>query len=117
MNRNITLSTYENNVLLFKNITTALFEDNFLTYHTDNDTIKINLQTFSFTKENNDTFLKITKNKCYLNVKELNKTLEIPIEYLDFIYNNDEIIIEYKLISQENNLKIVIEIGSEINEL
>ena len=117
MNYNISINTYENNTLLFKNTTSALLEDNFITYNTDNDTIKINLNTFSFTKENNETILKLTKNKCYLHLKNLKQTLEIPLNYLNFSYNNNEIMIEYKLISQENSLKIIINIGSEINEL
>ncbi len=117
MNKNITVSTYENNLLLFKNTTTALLEDNFLTYHTDNDTINFNLNIFSFTKDNNEATLKLTKNNCYLKLKETNQVINIPIDYLDFSYNNKEIILEYKLASQEHNIKIVIEIGSEINEL
>lgn len=118
MNRNIYISTYEGNTLLFKSQTTCLLEDDFLTYNTDNDNIKINLKDFSFTKENVESILKITKDKCTLIVKELKQSLDIPIDYINYTYeNNKNITIEYKLISQDFPLKIILEIGSVINEI
>ena len=108
MNKNILISTYEENNLLFKSTTTALLEDNFLTYNTDNDNIKINLHNFSFTKDNYESTLKITNNKCYLFIKSINKTLEIPLEYLEFNYENNKVYLNYKLASNEHNIKIVI---------
>jgi len=116
MNRNITVSTYENNTLLFKSHTTCIYEDDYIEFNTDNDNIRINLKTFNFTKENVESILKITKDKCLLTLKELKQSLEIPLEYLNY-ENDKEIIIEYKLISQENPLKIILEIGDEQNEL
>ncbi|MBE6154706.1 MAG: hypothetical protein E7163_03960 [Firmicutes bacterium] len=116
MNRNIVVSTYENNILLFKNHTTCIYEDDYIEFNTDNDNIRINLKTFSFTKENVESILKITKDKCLLTLKELKQSLEIPLEYVNF-ENSKEIILEYKLISQENPLKIILEIGDEQNEL
>lgn len=118
MNRNITISTYENDILLFKEHTLCLLEDDFLEFNTDNDTVRINLNNFSFTKENVETILKITKEKCLLTLKELKQSMEIPLEYINYNNNaNKNISIEYKLISQENPLKIIIEIGEENNEL
>ncbi len=118
MNRNIYISTYENNTLLFKNLTTGLLEDDFLEFYTDNDNIRINLNNFSFTKENNELILKITKEKCTLFIKDIKQNLEIPIDYINYTFeNNNNIIIEYKLVSQELPLKIIIEIGSVINEI
>lgn len=118
MNRNIYISTYEENTLLFKEQTTCLLEDDFLTYNTDNDNIKINLKDFSFTKENVESILKITKDKCILTLKEVNQSLKIPLDFINYINdNNKNIIIEYKLISQDFPLKIIIEIGSVINEI
>ena len=113
MNKNITISTYENNLLLFKTTTTALLEDNFLSYHTDNDTININLKNFSFTKNNNEIIFKLTNNLCTITLKEVNKTFEIPINYLNFVHNNNEINLEYFLASQEYPLKLQIIIGSD----
>ena len=118
MNRNITISTYENDILLFKNHTLCILEEDFLSYNTDNDNIRINLNNFSFTKENVETILKITENNCAITLKELNQSLDIPLEYINYKNdNNKNINIEYKLISQENPLKIIIEIGDEVHEL
>ncbi len=117
MNRNLIISTYEEETLLFKEHTTGLFEDNYLTYSTDNDTIRINLSHFSFTKENIETILKITSSDCTLILKELKKSLNITLEYLDYKYDNNHITIEYKLESQEKSQKIEIEIGEINNEI
>lgn len=118
MNRNIYISTYEGNTLLFKIQTTCLFEEEFLTYHTDNDNIKVNLKNFSFTKENVESILKITSDKCILTLKDLKQSLDIPLDYVNYTNdNNKNIAIEYKLISQELPLKIVLTIGSVINEI
>ncbi len=117
MNRNIYISTYEENTLLFKEQTTCLLEDNFLSYNTDNDNIRINLESFSFTKENNESILKITKDKCTLTLKELRDSLEIPLDYINYNFEDNNIEISYKLISQEKPLTIKIEIGSENNEI
>lgn len=117
MNRYINISTYEGDNLILKNTTSALLEDNILIFHTDNDTIKINLKPFSFTKENNESILKISQNKCYLYLKDLNNTLELPLEELNYLIQDDLIAITYKLASNANNIKIEITLGSEINEL
>ncbi len=115
---NITVSTFEENNLLFKTTTRALIEDDFLTYHTDNDTIRFNLNNFSFTKENNESILKITTDKCLLTLKDLKQSLEIPHNYINFEYDhNKNIIFTYKLTSNEYQIKIIIDIGDEINEL
>lgn len=110
---NLTINTKEGETNLLGKNTTGYLEDNFLTYHTDNDTIKINLNTFSFTKENLETILKLTEEKCTLTLKELNQTIDIPLEFINFEFtNNKYIIICYKLISMDLPLKIYIEIGS-----
>ncbi len=114
---NITESTYEENRLLFKTTTTGKLEDNILTYHTENDTIKFNLNNYSFTKENNESILKITENKCFLTLKELNQTLEIPYDYINFNYEHNNITFIYKLISNEYPIKIYLNIGDERNDI
>lgn len=113
MEYNIYISNYEENTLLFKETTIGYIEDNYLTYNTDNDTIRMNLNNFSFIKENVESILKITLEKCTLTLKELNQSLEIPIDYINYLNNEKEIILEYKLISQEKPLKIKIEIGEK----
>lgn len=118
MNCAINIKTYENHVLLYSSNTFCLLDGCFLSYNTDTDNIRINLENFSFTKENNDSILKITKEKCLLTLKDLNQTLEIPLDYINYTYaNNKNITIEYKLISQDFPLKIIIEIGDEKNEI
>lgn len=118
MNRSINIKIYENNILLSAVDTNCLFEEEFLSYNTDSDNIRINLKAFSFTKENVESILKITKDRCTLFIKELNKSLDIPIDYINYTNeNNKNIIIEYKLISQDFPLKIILEIGSVINEI
>ena len=117
MKRNLSINTYQDDILLFNTPTIGIIDDELLYYHTDTDAIKINLEKGSFTKENNDTILKITKDKCTLTLKSLNNTYDIDLEYYNFEYNDQVIVFTYKLISQENILKIVINIGSVIDEL
>lgn len=118
MNRSINIKIYENNILLNAVDTNCLLEENFLSYNTDNDNIRINLENFSFTKENVESILKITSDKCILTLKDLKQSLDIPLDYVNYTNdNNKNIAIEYKLISQELPLKIVLTIGSVINEI
>ena len=118
MNRNIKVETYLNNVLLFKNSTNCILEDNILKYNTDNDHIKINLNNFNFIKDNVESTMKLNKVRCTLFIKEFKKAMEIPIEYINYDYqNNKYIMIEYKLVSNEFPIKIIIEIGDINNEI
>ena len=118
MKYNIKVLTYELEELLFQTNNEALLENNILTFNTDTDTIKINLEDFHFLKENYESVLKITPTTCTLTLKELNKSLNIPLDYINYNYDhNKNINIEYKLISQEKPLKILITIGDEIHEL
>lgn len=118
MNKSIIIKTYEENNLLFSENTICTLDDDYLTYHTDNDTIKINLHNFSFTKENSESILKITNNECTLKVKGLPDYLNIPIDYINYENdNNKNIKIAYKLASQEKGLQINITIGSVIDDI
>lgn len=118
MNHYLNIKTYENNTLLFANDTNCLLEDDFLEFYTDNDHIRINLANFSFSKENIESILKITKDKCTLTLKQEKTNFDIPLDYINYTFaNNKNIEIEYKLISQDYPLKINIEIGDEINEI
>ena len=117
MKHNISVNTYQDNNLLFNIPTVGLIDDNILIYYTDTDLIRINLETGSFTKENNDTILKINKDTCLLTLKSLNKSYDVIVNYYDFIYDNNSLTLTYKLETQENILKIIINIGSVINEL
>ena len=117
MNHKITINTYENNTLLFKETTTGILDEDYLTFSTDTDSIRLNLDKFNFTKENNETILKINLQECTLFLKELKQHMNIPLEFINYTNNKDNIIIEYKLISQEYPLKIEIMIGEINNEI
>ena len=118
MNRNLNVKVYEDKTLLSATDTTCLLEDGFLSYNTDNDNIRINLENFSFTKDNVESILKITAKNCTLTLKEIKQSLGIPLDYINYTNdNNKNIIIEYKLISQDLPLKIELNIGDEINEI
>lgn len=118
MNQNINIKVYEKELLLSAYDTVCILEEDFLSFNTDNDNIRINLKDFSFTKDNVESILKITKNKCILTLKRESHSLEIPLDYINYINdNNKNITIEYKLISQDFPLKIAIEIGDENNEI
>lgn len=118
MNYIITINTYEENTLLFKETTTCILDDDFLEYQTDNDKIRINLNNFSFSKENNESILKLSQDTCLLTLKEEKQSINIPLDYLNYnLDNNKNITIIYKLISQDKPLKIEIIVGSEHDEI
>ena len=118
MNHNLNIKIYENNILLSATDTNCLIEDNFLSYNTDSDNIRINLKDFSFTKENVESILRITKEKCALTLKEIKQSMDIPLDYINYTFeNNKNVYLEYKLISQDFPLKIILEIGDEKDEI
>ncbi len=47
----------------------------------------------------------------------MRESLEIPLDYINYNYENNNIEISYKLISQDKPLTIKIEIGSENHEI
>lgn len=116
MNRILNIKTYESDTLLFNENRVGYFEDKILSYATDTDNVRINLEKFSFIKENNETILKLSEDACFLTLKEVNDSLEIPLDYINYNFdNNKNVSIEYKLLSQDKPLKILIEIGDEDN--
>lgn len=112
---NISISTYEENTLLFKEHVTGDLEDNILKFNTETDSMRINLKEPSLKKDNVESTLLLTKDKCTLYVKELKNSLDIPIDYIRFINEENYFEVEYELISQEKPLKICINI-ERINE-
>lgn len=118
MKRNLTINTYQNNIKLYQENVVGTLEDGILTYSTDNDNIKINLNSFSFKKENAETILKITQDKCILRLKDLGQEMVLPHLYVNYMICYDkELQLEYKLISQEDPIKIVVEIGDFNDEI
>lgn len=118
MNYNLTVSTYEQDTLLFTEQTICTIENNILTYSNDTDMLTINLNKFNLIRKNSESTLKITDNLCTLKINELNKTIEIPLDYLNYNFeHNKNITIIYKLASQDVPLKIILQIGDEIKNV
>lgn len=118
MNRFINIKTFEGEDLLFSEQTTCSLEDDYLSYSNETDNITINLDKFSFKKENNETIFKLNYQECTLTLKELNNSLNIPIDYIN--YENDHnknIEIKYKIASTEKPITIKIEIGETNYEI
>jgi len=114
MNKDLYISTYQGNTLLIKENLLGEFNNNILKYSNENDEFIIDLQKNEFIKENLESILRINKRRCELTLKELNKSMEIPLKKYDFQAFDNKIIIIYELESQEEELKIEINIG-EIN--
>lgn len=118
MDYEASITTYSDNTLLFNETTLCHIEDGTLSYSNETDEIRINLNKFRFVKENNESILSLTSDYCALKLKELNKSVDIPIIYINYtIQDNKRFILEYKLLSQEETLKIVIETDAIKNEL
>ena len=114
MNKDLTINTYEDNILIFKENLLGTFANNILTYENETDSFLIDLDNLLFSKENLESILEINKEKALLTLKELKKTFEIVLKKLAFLNENNKIIIEYLLESQEKPIKIEIEM-SDIN--
>ena len=114
MNKDLTINTYEDNILLFKENLIGKFENNILKYENETDSFMIDLNKCLFTKENLESILKITKDNAYITLKEIEHTFEIILNKHIFLNENNKIIIEYLLESQEKPIKIEIEM-SDIN--
>lgn len=112
MKRNLTIKTYQNNIKLYQENVVGTLEEGILTYSTENDKIMINFNDFVFRKENAETILKIKKDTCILTLKDLGQEMVLPHEYINYMICYDkELQLEYKLISQDEPIKIVLEIG------
>ena len=103
------INTYEGNTLLFKENLLGTLENNILRYENDTDSFLIDLEEAIFQKENLESILKIGKKQALLIMKEFDKSLEIPL--INYLFRKDlnKITIEYLLESNENPIKIEIE--------
>ena len=111
MNKELIISTYEEDTLLFKENLLGRLENNILKYENDTDSFLINLNESIMQKENLDSILKITPNQATLSLKEIEKSFEIELKKQIFLKNKNRIIIEYLLESQEKPIKIEIEMS------
>ena len=103
------INTYEGNTLLFKENLLGTLENNILRYENDTDYFLIDLEEAIFQKENLESILKIGEKQALLIMKEFDKSLEIPL--INYLFRKDlnKITIEYLLESNENPIKIEIE--------
>lgn len=118
MDYEVSITTYEEDTLLFNERTICHIEDDVLEYSNDADTIKIHLDKFKFIKENFESILKISDHKCTLKLKELQKEFDITLDFIEHAWEeNKRFTLKYKLESQEKPLKIIIEIEATNNEI
>ena len=103
------INTYEGNTLLFKENLLGTLENNILRYENDTDSFLIDLEEAIFQKENLESILKIGEKQALLIMKEFDKSLEIPLINCLFKKDLNKITIEYLLESNENPIKIEIE--------
>ena len=111
MNKELIISTYEEDTLLFRENLLGRLENDILKYENDTDSFLIDLNESTMQKENLDSILKITPNQATLSLKEIEKTIEIELKKQIFLKNKNRIIIEYLLESQEKPIKIEIEMS------
>ncbi len=111
MNKELIISTYEEDTLLFKENLLGRLENDILKYENDTDSFLIDLNESTMQKENLDSILKITPNQATLSLKEIEKSFEIELKKQIFLKNKNRIIIEYLLESQEKPIKIEIEMS------
>jgi len=107
MKKKITVNLYKNNKLelSYKNINVLINNE---TYTFINEGIKMTLTDEVFIRENKEfKFVLDIKNKksTYL-LKEKNIVLDINVEKLYFKKGKESIIVEYKLESNEENIKM-----------
>ncbi len=113
MEKELWISTYEENTLLFKETLIGKIQENNLYFNNDIDTFKLDLKKEIFTKENLESVLKIKKDKALLTLKELDKTFAINVKYHNFLIEKNKIYISYLLESQEKPIRIEIEMSDE----
>ena len=111
MNKELIINTYEEETLLFKENLLGRLDNNVLKYENDTDSFLIDLNKSILEKENIDSILKITPTKATLLLKEIDKYFEIELKKQMFSRNENKIIIEYLLESQERPIKIEIEMS------
>ncbi len=114
MKKQLTIKLYENNALIKKHTLTGTFNQSILSYELTGASFLIDLNQKSFKKENKESILNLTENKALLTLKELNQDFLIPLKKYNLILTNNIILLEYHLESQDNPLKIKIEM-SDLN--
>lgn len=117
MKKIITLNLFKERRLeqQYKNIK-ALEKENTLIFIIDG--IKTSLNESLFVRETDEYkfSLNINDKKCLYTLKEQNMSFDIEVEKVVYKKEKDNIILEYKISSDEEKFKIVINVEDDLNE-
>ena len=118
MKKNINISLYKNKRLeLEENNIAALFNDEKYSFIIND--VKTTLSNNFFTRETNEYLftLNIVDKKCTYLLKERNMTFDIDVEKIEFERRRQITSLIYKISSDEEEFKVIIEeLEGEINE-
>lgn len=116
MKKVITLKLYKDNKLEneYQNIKT-LYNKSYI-FVIDN--IKTTIDENKFVRENNEFkfYLDIKNKQATYLLKEQNLLFDIKVEKISYKNENDIIILEYRISSDESNIKINIEVKGDLDE-
>lgn len=117
MKKIITLNLFKERRLeqQYKNIK-ALEKENTLIFIIEG--IKTSLNESLFVRETDEYkfYLNINDKKCLYTLKEQNMSFDIEVEKVVYKKEKDNIILEYKISSDEEKFKIVINVEDDLNE-
>lgn len=111
MKKSINIILYEKNKIIKKyNNIKAIYEEDKIIFNIDN--IKNTLTSAHYIRENNEYLfdLNINKKECILTLKEHNITYDIKVTKAEYTTSDKNITLEYKIESNEEVLKIDINI-------
>lgn len=112
MKKSINIILYEKNKIIKKyNNIKAIIHDDKIIFNTDK--IKNTLTETYYLREDNDYlfYLNIIKKECTITLRETNNIFDIKVTKANYLKdNNNNISLEYKIESNEETLKICIEV-------
>lgn len=111
MKKSINIILYEKNKIIKKyNNIKAIIQDDKIIFNTDK--IKNTLTKTYYLREDNDYlfYLDIIKKECTITLKETNNIFDIKVTKANYLKDNNNISLEYKIESNEETLKICIEV-------
>ena len=117
MKKVINITLYKNTRLELEAKEIAAFcSDNKYTFFIDN--VKTELSNSVFIRENNEYLfeLDIKNEKCTYLLKPNNITFDIDVEKISYEENGNEIRLTYKITSDEEEIRIILEEIGEIDE-
>lgn len=116
MKKQITLRLYKNNKLEneYQNIK-CLYNNSYIFVI---DMVKTTIDETKFIRENDEFkfYLDIKNKQATYLLKEQNMLFDIEVEKISYKNENDIIILEYRISSDESNIKIKIEVKGDLDE-